>query len=345
MKIIFAGTPEPAAVVLEYLLGVPEIDIAAVVTQPDARRGRGRTLHPSAVAAVAEAQGLPVFKWENLKAGTESGEAARAELQRLSDEGVTAAAVVAYGNLIPADLLDVFTHGWINLHFSLLPRWRGAAPVQAALAAGDDITGTTTFRIEAGMDTGPMIAAADYEITATDTADDLLTVLTHQGRNLLAETLLSLDAGTAELTPQDDSQATHAPKIVTADAEIDWSAPAAVINRRIRAHTPAPGAWTLLHQPATDGTGTPAEPARVKIGATAVADAAEVTAAATAAVPATGAPGTLTITSNGVWVTTGTTPLQLLRIQPPGKKMMDAAAWARGLQTTAGLTFQQKREK
>lgn len=311
MKIVFAGTPEPAAVALEHLIADKRIEVVAVVTQPDAKRGRGRSLHPSKVADVAEKAAIPTYKWPSLKAGTESGDEARAVLGNLAERGVSAAAVVAYGNLIPTDILDVFEHGWVNLHYSLLPRWRGAAPVQAALAAGDKTTGASIFRIEQGLDTGPVAAQLTHTIAIEDTADDLLTSLTYSGRELLADTLIAMDDGAVELIPQDDAEATHAPKIHSADAQIDWSQPAEVIQRVARAHTPAPGAWTLL-----DGQ-------RFKIGMllpTEASEAAELGA------------GDVAASSKKVFVGTGTRPLEITRIQPPGKKMMEAAAWARGQQ-------------
>lgn len=311
MKIVFAGTPEPAAVALEHLIADERIEIVAVVTQPDAKRGRGRSLRPSKVAEVAEKAAIPTYKWPSLKAGTESGDEARSVLGDLAAQGVTAAAVVAYGNLIPMDILDDFEHGWVNLHYSLLPRWRGAAPVQAALAAGDEITGASIFRIEEGLDTGPVAAQLTQKISLEDTADDLLASLTYAGRELLADTLVTMGEGKAELSLQDDAQATHAPKIHPADAQIDWSQPAEVIQRVARAHTPAPGAWTLL-----DGQ-------RYKIGMLMPSETAEVTGLAA---------GEVVASAKKVFVGTGTDPLEITRIQPPGKKMMEAAAWARGQQ-------------
>ncbi|MBC2681612.1 methionyl-tRNA formyltransferase [Corynebacterium anserum] len=310
MKIIFAGTPEPAAVALEHLLTDQRIEVAAVITQPDAKRGRGRTLQPSKVADVAENHGIPVYKWPGLKSDTESGRQAREVLAQLAARGVTAAAVVAYGNLIPADLLHIFTHGWINLHFSVLPRWRGAAPVQAAIAAGDDTSGASVFRIEEGMDTGPVIDSFVEPIGLDDTADDVLTRLTYAGRELLADALVKLDAGTATFTVQQQDSATHAPKITTKDAHIDWTQPCAVIQRVARAHTPAPGAWTLLGDQ------------RYKIGMMAFTNA-----------TASAQPGELVVQDGALLVGTGDGQvLEIRRIQSPGKKMMDATDWLRGNQ-------------
>ena len=310
MKIVFAGTPEPAAVTLEHLLADERVEVTAVITQPDAKRGRGRALKPSAVAEVADKHNLPTYKWASLKSDTEDGQQARVELGRLAESGTQAIAVVAYGNLIPKDLLNVVQHGWINLHFSLLPRWRGAAPVQAAIAAGDTTTGASIFRIESGLDTGPVIATNEESIGLEDTADDLLTRLTYSGRELLADALVALGEGTASTALQDDAAATHAAKITSADAQIDWRLPADVIQRVARAHTPAPGAWTLLGNQ------------RYKIGLL-------LPAMDDPAVPDL-EPGQLHATKKSVWVGTATCALQIVRLQPPGKKMMAAADWARG---------------
>lgn len=316
MKIVFAGTPEPAAYALQQLIADPRLDVVGVLTQPDAQKGRGRTLRPSAVAALAEENGLPVHKWPSLKAGaaTDESDDPRKVLQSYAEQGVTAVAVVAYGNLIPKDLLETFEHGWINLHFSLLPRWRGAAPVQAAIAAGDEKTGATIFRIEQGLDTGPMISHYIETIGIQDTADDLLTRLTLTGRELLADSLVSLHEGTAELTEQNDAQSTHAAKIHSADARIDWTQPAAVIQRTARAHTPAPGAWTIL------------EEQRYKIGMMLPSDTAAASDVDLVA-------GQVAFEQGIVLVGTGDGEvLEITRIQPPGKKMMNAADWARGQQ-------------
>ena len=173
MRIIFAGTPEPAVVALEKLIASSH-EVVAVITRPDARKGRGRSLHPSPVKAVAQEHGIEVLTPSSLRPDTEDGQALRARLRELEPEAIP---VVAYGNLVTKDLLELPQHGWVNLHFSLLPAWRGAAPVQAAIAAGDEITGASTFRIEEGLDTGPVLGTVTEEIRTTDTADDLLTRL------------------------------------------------------------------------------------------------------------------------------------------------------------------------
>lgn len=303
MRLIFAGTPEPAVVALAALLESAH-EIVAVVTRPDARKGRGRTLHPSPVAALAEEHGIEVLKPATLKAGTADGDAFRRRIAELAPDAVP---VVAYGNLIPADLLDTPVHGWVNLHFSLLPAWRGAAPVQAAIAAGDDITGASTFRIDEGLDTGDVLGTVTEGIRPTDTADDLLTRLAYAGADLLVSTMDLLATGDARPAPQ-TGQATYAPKISTDDARITWTHPALAVDRHIRAHTPGPGAWTMLGED------------RLKIGPVTHTD-------------ITLEPGEMQLTKNAVYVGTATTAVQLGELQAPGKKRMAADAWARGTDT------------
>ena len=306
MRIVFAGTPDPAVVALQHLIDSGH-DVVGVITRPDARKGRGRTIHPSPVAVLAEKHALPVVKPTSLKPGTEDGDDVRERLRQWQPECIP---VVAYGNLITSDLLDVAPHGWVNLHFSLLPAWRGAAPVQAAILHGDDITGASTFRIEQGLDTGPVLGSITEPIHPTDTSDDLLTRLAYKGAELLVATLDGLDAGTVVARPQDGT-ATYAPKIDKQDARIDWQQPAHVIDRQIRAHTPAPGAWTMMGED------------RVKVGPV------------TQASPEGSTPdhpGHVVVTKRGVFVGTGTDPVQLGQMQVPGKKMMSASDWARGAQ-------------
>lgn len=306
MRILFAGTPEPAAVTLEYLLEESDHEVVGVLTQPDAKRGRGRTLHPSAVAEVAAAHGVPVHKFASLKPAHEDAEVVRETLRGYAADGVEAVAVVAYGQILPQDVLGIFPQGWINLHFSLLPRWRGAAPVQAAIAAGDTATGASTFRIVPGLDAGPVTGEVTEPIGVEDTADDLLTRLTYSGRELLSRTLSGLASGEVVAVEQDETGSTYASKITSAQARVDWRRPAAVVQRTARAHTPAPGPWTVL-----DGE-------RYKLGLMLPSEDAQL------------APGELRATKDAVVVGTGDGVLEITRIQPPGKKMMVAADWARG---------------
>ena len=309
MRLVFAGTPEPAAAALDRLIA-SDHEVVAVLTRPDARRGRGRTLHPSPVKALALEHGIEVLTPESLTRDADI----RDQLVSLAPDAIP---VVAYGNLIPADMLDIPRHGWVNLHFSLLPQWRGAAPVQAAIANGDATTGATTFRINEGLDTGDVLATLETEIGQTETSGELLERLAYSGADLLVETMDALAAGTATPTPQPE-EGTYAHKIHPSDARVDWTQPGAVIDRTIRAHTPAPGAWTMRGEE------------RFKLGPV---------------VPTGGgslAPGSVQFGKNEVLVGTADGDARLGMIQPPGKKMMNAADWARGLAAEAkeGVVFE-----
>lgn len=314
MRLVFAGTPEPAVVALEKLVS-SEHDVVGVITRPDARVGRGRTLRPSPVKAKAEELGIDVITPTTLKPGTEDGQRVR---QWLQDRAPQAIPVVAYGNLITTDLLGIAPHGWVNLHFSLLPAWRGAAPVQAAIAAGDETTGATTFRIDEGLDTGDILATLTEEIRSDDTADDLLTRLAYAGGDLLVETMSGLEDGSITPQAQPAGKESYAHKIKKDDAHVDWTRTASEVDRQIRAYTPGPGAWVLLAGK------------RFKIGPVHILSENDATTL-DGAVSELG-PGQVRIGKNGVFVGTGTCLVQLDRIQPPGKKMMQAADWARGLQ-------------
>ena len=312
MRLIFAGTPEPAVPALRALIEHEGHEVVAVLTRPDARVGRGRSLKPSPVKAVALEHGIEVIDPVSL-----SDADARARLAELAPDCIP---VVAYGNLVPKDLLDVPAHGWVNLHFSLLPAWRGAAPVQAAIAAGDEITGASTFLIEEGLDTGPVFGTVTEAIKPTDTADDLLGRLAQSGAALLATTMDGLEAGRLRPEAQSADGVSHAPKIVSDDARVDWSMPGHLIDRRIRAHTPAPGAWTMLGDdrlklgPVTPVAGdddaldqAPLEPSRIRVEKKRV------------------------LVGAG-----GGTAVALGDVQPPGKRMMNAVDWARGARPDDG---------
>ena len=312
MRLIFAGTPEPAVPALRALIEHEGHEVVAVLTRPDARVGRGRSLKPSPVKAVALEHGIEVIDPVSL-----SDADARARLAELAPDCIP---VVAYGNLVPKDLLDVPAHGWVNLHFSLLPAWRGAAPVQAAIAAGDEITGASTFLIEEGLDTGPVFGTVTEAIKPTDTADDLLGRLAQSGAALLAATMDGLEAGRLRPEAQSADGVSHAPKIVSDDARVDWSMPGHLIDRRIRAHTPAPGAWTMLGDD------------RLKLGpVTPVAgddDALD---------QAPLEPGRIRVEKKHVLVGAGGgTAVALGDVQPPGKRMMNAVDWARGARPDDG---------
>jgi methionyl-tRNA formyltransferase len=299
LRIVFAGTPEPAVASLRAVLQ-SDHEVVAVVTRPPARSGRGRALQPSPVGVLAAASGIPVLT----PAGARDPEF-HAELTRLAPEAV---AVVAYGALLPQSLLDIPPHGWINLHFSLLPAWRGAAPVQAAVRHGDDITGATTFRIEAALDTGPVYGTVTETIRPDDTAGALLDRLSFSGAKLLVATLDGIRSGALHPVPQPAEGVSYAPKITVPDAELDWRKPAIAIDRLARSVTPDPGAWTTFRGE------------RLGLGPL-----------ARTGVPAGELePGMLVVSRNDVLVGTATTPLRLGTVRPAGKRPMPAADWARG---------------
>ncbi|HKV18807.1 MAG TPA: methionyl-tRNA formyltransferase [Mycobacterium sp.] len=298
MRIVFAGTPEPALPSLRRLIDSPRHDVVAVLTRPDAVAGRRGKPAPSPVAQLAADSGIPV-----LRPTRPNSDEFVAELAELAPE---ACAVVAYGALLREGLLAVPTHGWINLHFSLLPAWRGAAPVQAAIAAGDEVTGATTFQIEPALDSGPVYGVVTETVQPTDTAGDLLARLSVSGAVLLETTLDGIADGRLTPVPQPPDGITVAPKVTVDDARVRWDLPAHVVERRIRAVTPNPGAWTLVGD------------TRIKLG--------PVTVDTSDPLP----PGAIRVDRSGVRVGTGSQPVLLGVVQPPGKKQMDAAAWARG---------------
>ncbi|GAA1430998.1 methionyl-tRNA formyltransferase [Microlunatus lacustris] len=305
MRIVFAGTPEVALPPLEALLASRH-EVVAVLTRPDAPAGRGKKLTPSPVAARAAELGI-----ETLTPRRPRDEDFVARLTEIAPD---CCPVVAYGALLPQRVIDVPRHGFVNLHFSLLPAWRGAAPVQHALLAGDAVTGATTFQIVLELDAGPTYLSVSEAVRPDDTAGDLLDRLAVAGADLLVATLDGIEDGTLTAHPQPADGVSFAPKIEVEDARIDWTQPAEVVDRRIRGCTPAPGAWTTLGGE------------RLKLGP---------------ATPADGelAPGRLQVGKAAVLVGTGTRPLQLGRVQAPGKKPMPAADWARGASLTPDTTL------
>ncbi|MGV0699060.1 methionyl-tRNA formyltransferase [Mycolicibacter sinensis] len=304
MRIVFAGTPDTALPSLQRLIDSPRHEVAAVLTRPDAASGRRGRPQPSPVARLALDHDIPVLR----PAKPNSPEFV-AELADLAPE---CCPVVAYGALLRDGLLSVPVHGWINLHFSLLPAWRGASPVQAAIAAGDEVTGATTFRIEADLDSGPVYGVATETIRPGDTAGELLSRLAVSGAELLAATLDGIADGALTAVPQSPDGVSYASKISVEDARVRWELPAAVIDRRIRSVTPNPGAWTMIGD------------LRIKLAPISIAEEA----------PKVLAPGDIHVDRRSVWVGSGSTPVRLGQIQPPGKKFMDAADWARGARLT-----------
>ncbi|WP_051247402.1 methionyl-tRNA formyltransferase [Nocardioides halotolerans] len=305
MRLVFAGTPEVA---LPSLRAVADSrhELVGVMTRPDAPSGRGRRLTPSPVAVVAEELGVPVLKPAHPR--DPDFQSALREL------GPDCCPVVAYGALLPQSALDIPEHGWVNLHFSCLPAWRGAAPVQHAIWAGDEVTGATTFRIVKEMDAGPTFGVMTERVRDTDTAGDLLARLAEGGAGLLVATLDGIEDGSLEARPQPGEGTSYAPKITVDDARVDWEDPALGVDRRIRACTPAPGAWTT-------NAGT-----RVKLGPVAHTE---------ERLP----PGELRVGKNDVLVGTGTTAVRLGEVKAFGSRQMPAADWARGLREAGSRRF------
>ena len=311
MRLLFAGTPVPALPALAALLTAGH-EVLAVATNPDAPSGRGHRLTPSPVAAEAVRLGLPLLQ------------PARASEPWFVDAvealAPDIAVVVAWGTLVPDALLGVPTYGWVNLHFSLLPAWRGAAPVQRAIMAGDWSTGITTFELVHDLDAGPYYRRQAVAIEPDETAGELLGRLADVGATALVATIADIATGTRP-RPQPDGEVTLAPKVLSNDARIDWTRPARTIHDLVRAVTPAPGAWTTLG----------AE--RLKVGRT------ERLTAGPTSLPGDGvalAPGELLVTKRALLAGTGDGAIRLVAVQAPGKPMMDAADWARGVRLGHG---------
>ncbi len=299
MRLVFAGTPEPALPALQRLIDSPRHEVAAVLTRPDAVSGRRDTPTPSPVAQLAADHGITV-----LKPTRPNSPEFVAELAGYEPD---CCPVVAYGALLGAGLLAVPARGWVNLHFSLLPAWRGAAPVQAAIAAGDEVTGATTFQIEPDLDSGPVYGVVTETIKDTDTAGDLLARLAESGAVLLASTLDGIAEDALVPVPQPAEGNSVAPKITVEAARVRWELPAHVVDRQIRAVTPNPGAWTMLGDMRI-GIG-PVTPVDDDLGL---------------------APGQLAVQKRRVLLGTGSAPVELGTVRAPGKKPMNAADWARG---------------
>jgi methionyl-tRNA formyltransferase len=302
MRLVFAGTPVAAVASLEALLASRH-EVVAVVTRPDAKAGRGLRSGASPIAERAAAAGIEILR-----------PARPSEpdfLARLGEINPDCCPVTAYGALLPQSALDIPKHGWVNLHFSVLPAWRGAAPVQAAILHGDDVTGATTFRIVRELDAGPVFGVVTEPVRPADTAGDLLSRLSGAGAQLLVATLDGIESGELEARPQPADGVSLAPKITTADARVRWDQPATAVDRLIRACTPAPGAWTELDagrlklgpvRPMTDSDDMP--PLR---------------------------PGEVRVFRDRVLAGTGTSPVELGEVQPDGKRRMRAVEWTRGL--------------
>lgn len=306
MRIVFAGTPDPAVPSLRRLLDSRH-EVVAVVTRPDAVAGRGRKLKRSPVGQLADEHGIPVLT---------PGKPGDPEfVEAITELAPDCCPVVAYGALLPPRVLEIPKYGWINLHFSLLPAWRGAAPVQAAIAAGDEITGASTFRIETGLDTGPVYGVVTERIAVTDTAADLLGRLSDSGAALLEQTLDGVEDGTLQAIPQPADGVSYAPKITVEAAQVRWDQPALAVGRAIRAVTPFPGAWTTV-------AGN-----RLKLGPVELVE--EVLPERQ-----------IEVRKTGVFVGTATTAVRLDQVQPQGKRMMAALDWARGARLAPGAVVE-----
>ena len=308
MRLVFAGTPQAAVPSLQALLASDRHEVVAVVTRPDSASGRGRKVSISPVKQVAVDAGIEVLQPQRPR---------EPEFQdRLRALAPDCCPVVAYGALVPRDALDIPRHGWVNLHFSLLPAWRGAAPVQHAVLAGDEVTGASTFLLEEGMDTGPVYGVVTEEIRPRDTSGDLLERLSVSGAALLVATLDGIEDGTLEARPQPADGVSMAPKVTVDDVHIDWTAPAQRVDRLIRAATPAPGAWTTFRGKRIKLD--PVQPSDGQLQPGAVEDRGKA----------------------GVVVGTATSTVLLGTVRPEGKAAMDARDWARGIRPAPDDRFE-----
>ncbi|WP_117671769.1 methionyl-tRNA formyltransferase [Micromonospora sp. MW-13] len=304
MRLVFAGTPAVAVPALAAV-AASDHELVAVVTRPDAPAGRGRGLVRSPVGAWADEHGVEVL--------TPARPREPEFLDRLRELAPDCVPVVAYGALVPPAALEIPRYGWVNLHFSLLPAWRGAAPVQHAVLHGDELTGASVFELEEGLDTGPVYGTLTDEIRPTDTSGDLLERLAHSGAGLLVAVLDAIAAGTGRAEPQPADGVSLAPKLTVEDARVRWGDPAFAVDRRVRACTPAPGPWTTFRGE------------RVKLGPVVpVADGPELR------------PGELLVEKSRVLAGTATVPVALGEVRAAGKKAMPASDWARGARVAAG---------
>ncbi|MFV2013020.1 MULTISPECIES: methionyl-tRNA formyltransferase [unclassified Micromonospora] len=307
MRLVFAGTPAIAVPALDAI-AASDHDLVAVVTRPDAPAGRGRRLVRSAAGVWADERGIEVLTPQRPREPE--------FLSRLTELAPDCVPVVAYGALVPPTALAIPAHGWINLHFSLLPAWRGAAPVQHAVLHGDEVTGASVFQLEEGLDTGPVFGTVTDQVGHTDTAGDLLQRLASSGAQLLVAVLDGIAAGTARAVPQPGDGVSLAPKLSVDDVRVRWTDPAFAVDRRVRAGTPAPGAWTTFRDE------------RVKLGPVRpVPDGPELK------------PGEALAERSRLLVGTATVPVALGEVRAAGKKAMSAADWARGTRITTGEFF------
>jgi methionyl-tRNA formyltransferase len=314
MRIVFCGTPDFAVPALQHLAAQPDVRIEAVVTQPDRPSGRGREVHPSLVKEAALAAGLHVYQPEKIKS-----DSAYDFFERLAPDAVV---IIAYGQIIPARLIAIPHFGWINLHASLLPKYRGAAPIAWAIAEGETRTGLTTMQIDPGLDTGPTLLAAELDIGPDETAPELARRMAALGAPLVAETLRKLERGELHPVPQDHSQATFAPMLKKEHGRIDWQKSARYIYNRIRAFQPWPGAYTTFRGQLCHIWGCPAPPAGAGLAAT------------------TAEPGSILLAANQLYVVCGENSwLRLDEVQLEGRKRLPAASFAHGARLSASDRF------
>jgi methionyl-tRNA formyltransferase len=307
VRLVFAGTPEVAVPSLSAIADSRH-ELVGVVTRPDARAGRGRRVLRSPAASWADEHGIEVR--------TPRRPSDEEFLGWLRDTAPDCVPVVAYGALVPQPALEIPAHGWVNLHFSLLPAWRGAAPVQHAVLHGDEVTGASVFELEKGMDTGPVYGSLTEPVRPTDTSGDLLGRLATAGAGLLVAVLDAIEDGTARAVPQPADGVSLAPKVTVEDARVRWDDPAFAVDRRVRACTPAPGAWTTFRDE------------RIKVLPVVLGDS-----------DAALAPGELAVHRTEVLVGTASAAVRLDQVQPAGKKPMAATDWARGARVSPGDRF------
>lgn len=313
MRLVFAGTPQVALPALEAILASRH-EVVAVITRPDAPAGRGRQIMASPVRDRAESLGLEVLTPYRL--GEQDVQ------DRLRALAPDCCPIVAYGGLVPLPVLRIPAHGWVNLHFSVLPAWRGAAPIQRALIAGDEVVGATTFALEDGLDTGPVYGVMTELVRPDDTAGSLLDRVADGGAGLLVQTLDGIESGDLRPVPQPPEGVSLAPKLSVDDARVDWAVPAPRLDRLVRGCTPAPGAWTTFRGE------------RFKLGPVTLVPA-EPTGSAGPAL----APGEIEVNRRSVRVGTSTVAVQLGEVQAHGKRPMRATDWARGVRIDAGERF------
>jgi methionyl-tRNA formyltransferase len=303
MRLVFAGTPQTAVPALDALL-TSRHEVVAVVTRPDAPAGRGRQVSRSPVGELADKHDIEVL--------TPRRAGAPEFLARLAELAPDCCPVVAYGALLPQSALDIPRDGWVNLHFSLLPAWRGAAPVQAAVRHGDEITGASTFRIVKELDAGPVFGVLTEAVRATDTAGELLDRLAVAGADLLRSTIDGIADGALRAVDQPADGITYAGKVTVDDARVEFTGSAQAVDRLVRSVTPEPGAWAHFRGE------------RVKLGPVVPVDADPL------------APGEIRVERRQVLVGTATRPVRLGEVQAQGKKRMAATDWARGSRIEAG---------